>query len=234
MALRRAPVASPSASGTAAVGAVAAVGDLQGQRVLLVSEGDPAAVRGRMLDHVGDRLLDHPVRRQVQPGGKRRALASDVQVHPDAGLGGPGDQAAQVPQAGGGHQPGSPRAGRPSPVARRAGSCGGRIGPEHAEQRPHLAQRAAADLLDRRQRAGRLLGLRGDHIVGDTGLHRDQAHRVRHHVVQLASDLQPFLAAGAAGFGHLLVRPPFRLRLTAREVGTLLPHRVADHPRGGD
>ena len=114
---------------------LAAVGHLERQRVLLVGDGHPAAVRCRVLDHVGDRLLDHPVRGQVQPGGKPGPLAADVEVHPDAGLGGPLDQAVQVRQPGAGTsagpapparrcpRPGAPRAAPASRAARRGWSA---------------------------------------------------------------------------------------------------------------
>ena len=64
---------------------------------------------------------------------------------------------------------------------------------EHAEQPPHLDQGLAAGRLDRDHGLAGLLGLAVEHVGADPRLHRDDAHAVRHHVVQLAGDPQPLL-----------------------------------------
>ena len=188
----------------------AVVGDLQRQRVRPVGDRHPAAVGRRMLDHVGDRLLDHPVGGQVEPGGQRgrsprtsrstRTPASAVRSTSCPG-----------PPARRGPGPASPA--QPSVLSRDAGS-----GCRRAARRAAPASRAA-----RRGWSPRSTTARGplppgvvDHVVGDPGLHRDQAHRVRDHVVQLAGDLQSFLADGPAGLGQLLAGPLLRLLAAGR------------------
>ena len=108
------------------------------------------------------------------------------------------------------------------------------LGPEEVQQRPHLAQRTTAGLLDGRQRADRLAGLGRPHVAGHPRLHGDHAHRVRHHVVHLAGDLQPLLGADAAGLGQPLTGPLLGLLLPPGQVRALLAHRITDHPRDHD
>jgi hypothetical protein len=58
-------------------------------------------------------------------------------------------------------------------------------------------------------------------MVGDARLDGDQAHRMGHHVVQLAGDTQALFAHGPLGQA-LGLRP---------QVGTSIPHRLPDGPR---
>jgi hypothetical protein len=125
------------------------------------------------------------------------------------------------------------RCGEQAGIIRRW-DCSLPCSPEHFEQRTHLVERAAARLLDRRERSGCLLGVLVDHVVRHSCLDRDQAHRVRHHVMELARDLQPFLAARAALLGDLRLCPAFCVLLETARVCVLTTHRIADHPCGGD
>ena len=96
-----------------------------------------------MLDHIGERLLGHPVRRQVEPGEQVARLAAHVQRHLDPGRGNRFGQRGQIGERVGGFE------------------VGGHVvlHPQHAEQGAHLSERAPADLLDRGERPGGLGGL---------------------------------------------------------------------------
>ena len=57
---------------------------------------------------------------------------------------------------------------------------------------------------------------------------------MRHHVAQLARDLQPFLADLAAHLGQLLTCTLLSLLAQAGRTRVLLPHPVPGHPRHDD
>ena len=109
-----------------------------------------------------------------------------------------------------------------------------RIIAQDAEEPAHLAQRVAAGALDRGQGPGRLLRAGVGHVVAHPGLDGDQAQAVRHHVMELAGDPQPFLGGRAAPFGQLGLDPPFGLLTQADGVSALLAHRDPGHPGRGE
>src|SRR6266566_4478575 len=80
-------------------GTVAVVGDLQAYRVVGVPHQDTARGGLSVLDHVGQRLLDDPVGGQVDAGRHRALGAADLQLNPDPGVRGAGDELAHVGQA---------------------------------------------------------------------------------------------------------------------------------------
>jgi hypothetical protein len=57
---------------------------------------------------------------------------------------------------------------------------------------------------------------------------------VRHHVVHLPGDPQPFLGDRAARLGQLGLDPAFGLFTHSGSVGALLAHRDPDRPARGE
>jgi hypothetical protein len=170
-----------------------------------------------VLDGVGERLLDDPVGRQVDPGRQRLLGALDHQLDPEPGPPDLLDQRRHLGQAGLG------------------GEAGGlvAVAPQHPEQPAHLDQGLAPGGRDRLEGAGRpgRFG-RHRHRAG-LGLHHHHADVVGDHVVQLAGD------PGALG-GHrpagVLGPVPFQPRGPLLELGgqrPLHPGPVAQHPRAG-
>jgi hypothetical protein len=105
------PVPAPAGRGATPGRTWTVVGDLQRQHAGLIVDQHPAPVGGRVLDDVGDRLLDDPEGGQVQARCQRGPLAAHIQVHLDPGLRGPADQFPQAGQARRGeHGPTAPRA----------------------------------------------------------------------------------------------------------------------------
>ena len=101
---------------------------------------------------------------------------------------------------------------------------------QHPQHPAHLLERVPAGGLDRAEGVARVGGAAVDDVLPVAGLHGDDAHAVRHDVVQFPGDPQPLFGHGAARrlfLQHLGVQPP-------------LPHRVAGYPaddqgeRGGD
>ena len=118
------------------------------------------------------RLLQHPVRRQVHAGGQRGRLAVHLQVHRQPVGAGALDQRLRLLQ-------------RRLRGQRRPGV----VASQHAQQPPHLHQRVAAGLLDRGQRrvggGGGGDGQRGAHRAG---LDHHRADVVGHQGLQLLGD----------------------------------------------
>ena len=98
------------------------VGDLHRDLPVAIADRDLGACRASVLDHVGQRLLDDPVGRQVHPGGQRRRRPLHPQPHRQPGLGHLGQQAVQIRQAGHRRQgrPGTRRPGAAPPAAAAA------------------------------------------------------------------------------------------------------------------
>ena len=140
-----------------------------------------------MLDDVGERLLDDAVGGLADAARYRLPGAAGFQPDLDSGVCGAGDELAKVGQ--------SVRRGELRSALRVT---------QDAEQPAHLAQRAAAGGLDGGQSCGRLSRTGVRNVVAHTGLDGDQAQAVRHHVVELAGDPQPFLGDRAAPLGELL------------------------------
>ena len=218
----------------------AVVGDLDGQLVVPVAEQDPARAGAGVLDHVGQRLLDDPVGRQVDARGQVARLAVARHVDPHARARGPGDQPVQVGQPGRGVQrrsrpAGGRRRARLGPgtgagagtqhrADRRSGTARSRVGvvglPQRAQHPAHLVQRLAAGGLDGAERVPGVTRLGVDHVLAVARLDRDHAHAVRDHVVQFPGDAQSLLGDGLAG----------RLVLQPDRVPAALAHVVADDP----
>ena len=128
-----------------------------------------------MLERVRQRLLDDPVRRQLDPDRQLAPLALDAELDRKAGLAHLRDERRQVVE----------------PRLRRERV--GRVAAQHPDQAAHLGQRAAADLLDRLEHLARRPPLAVEHAP--LGARLDDHHRdvVRDHVVQLARDPRPLL-----------------------------------------
>ena len=110
-----------------------------------------------MLDHVGECLLRHPERGQVQAGRQRPRAALDVKLNRQPRGGRPVDQRAHAGQAGLRLQAaGHPRLGRgrdvPAASARRAAAPGSVTRAEQPEQVAQFGQRRTAAGLHREQR----------------------------------------------------------------------------------
>ena len=128
----------------------------------------------RMLERIGQRLLDDAEGGQVKRRrqGPRRAL--DPQRDRQPRLPDPADQLLQVGQA-------------------RLRLEGGRavVGPEHTEQRAHLIDRLPAGGGDHLQRIPHVRLLPVQDPCCAPGLDHHHRYVVRHHVVQLARDPAP-------------------------------------------
>ena len=105
---------------------------------------------------------------------------------------------------------------------------------QHAEHPSHLLQRLAARRLDRGERLARFVRVRVDHVRADSGLHCDDAHRVRDDVVQLLRDAPPLVDDRLV---RLALTIDFEQRGTLLEAREVLPasrHALAEHPRRGE
>ena len=157
------------------------VGDLELERVGPVAHADRGVRAPRVLERVGQGFLHDPVRGKLDADGQLTALAVDLELHRQAGLADLRHEGGQVGQGG----------------LRREPVRG--IGPQHADQAPHLGQRAAPDLLDGLQHlAGRAVTLTEDAPFG-AGLDDDHRDAVRHRVVQFPCDPGALLHDRLAG-----------------------------------
>src|SRR6478735_12554624 len=124
----------------------------------------------RVLAHVGERLLDDPVRREGHPLAERRRWTLDPELDADAGCGGRPDELGDVSDA----------------RLRGTGRCGA-VDAKDAEQPAQLGQRGSAVLLDVGQGLGCLAVVRLVTTLG-RGLHDDGGDVVGDDVVQLSRD----------------------------------------------
>jgi len=176
----------------------------------VVADGDHDGRRLGVPDHVRERLLQDPERRQVGAGGQRARLA--VGAHRDIQTGRPSarDEPVEVGHA-------RRRRGR-DPLTGLA---------QRAQHRLYLHERILAGLLDRRQRRARLLGTFVHQFEGDAGLDVDHRDAVGQDVVQLSGDVQALLARsparglelGAPGLGGLASSHPTQLAAVADQLG---------------
>jgi len=128
-----------------------------------------------VLERVRQRLLDDPVRGQLDPDRELPTLALDAELDGKARL-------AELPDEGG--YVVEPRLGRQRLV---------HVTAEHAEQAAHLCERAASALLDRLQHLARR-GVRvAEHAPLGASLQDDHRDVVGDHVVQLTRDARSFL-----------------------------------------
>ena len=174
----------------------AVVFDCQGQHAGRYVSRTDARCPGRVLGGVGQRLLDQPVRGEVDRLGQRPGLADDLAGHLQAGGGEGADQLLQ---------PGEPGAAR----ARWATlSPGWRSSPTVSLQ---LLKRGLAGPLDVPERLARLcqvgagqagavrvsvvrvsvVPVGAEQVARHAGLHADERDLVAHRVVQLPGDPQP-------------------------------------------
>ena len=108
------------------------VGYLHHQIPSAVVEPDAGARRPRVLDHIGQCLLDDAERRQVQAGRQARRHVAHVQFNGQPGCGHPVDERLELRQAGLRRSPGRLACRPRGPAASllmspRAGSPGGRL-----------------------------------------------------------------------------------------------------------
>ncbi len=178
--------------------------DVHGERAVGHRDPDPGARAGRVPDHVGQRLLDDPVRGQADRLRHRAEIpdgGGDVEFGPHPGLRDGGEQARQVVQA------------------RLRGLVGLAVGgPQHPEQAAHLGERSARGGGDLPELGDGGLGQALDPVRGAVGLDGDHRHVVGDHVVQLPGDPGAFLQQGAPGplgLGDLLLGGEQPLRLAA-------------------
>ena len=165
----------------------------------------PTAWRpGRVLDGVGQRLLDHPVGGQLDPG--RAPAAGAPAMASSTGSPAP--------------RPGRPA--RPAGPGPAAGPARGAAGPAGASgvSRPITCRSSAIAARPPASTASSacsgLLRLGGHHLPGRAGLDHHHADVVGHHVVQLAGDPGPLV----------LGRPAQRLDLLVLQRGDPLPALV--------
>ena len=124
--------------------AVAVVADLDLQLVGAVADRHVGLAGVRVLERVGQALLDDPVGGQVDRARERVRLAVDVQAHRQAGAADLVHQRVEVAE---------PRLGRELDLLALA--------PHRAEQPAHLGERRAAGLLDAFERLPVLASARG-------------------------------------------------------------------------
>ena len=156
-----------------------------------------------VLDHVGQRLLEDPERRQVDALGERPRVALDGELDAKAGRARALQEVAEVGQ----------------PRLRRALGRLVLAGSQQLERAVHLRHRLAAELRDVRG-GGR------DALLGDGGGERlgpddDHAHVVRDDVVQLLGDPHALLRDRALGQ---------QLALALEPLGALAKHLDAFAP----
>jgi hypothetical protein len=133
-----------------------------------------------VLERVGQGLLHDPVSGKLDADGQLAALAVDAELHRQPGLADLRHERRQVGQR-----------------RLRRERSGRRVGPQHADQPPHLGQRAAADLLNGLQHlAGRALPDDAPLGAGLDDHHRDA---VRDRVVQFPRDPGALLDDRLAG-----------------------------------
>ena len=179
---------------------------------------DVGAAGARVLERVGQPLLDDPVRGEVD----RAPAARPARRRPAAATGSPARRTCSS----------SGRA-RPARAAARASAVV--LAPQRAEQQPHLAERGAAGLLDAAQRLA-VLGDVGQPVADRADLQHHDADRVGDDVVQLARDPRALL-----GDRDARRRLALALRLAARSsaasacVGALAqrePGEPGEHEHG--
>ncbi len=163
----------PAGSRCVRVLAGAVVEDLDLEPVRAVGDAHGRRPGPGVLHHVGERLLDDPVRRDVDRGRQRHRLAGDRGRHLEPGGTDRGDELLEPVQA---------RLRGESLVVRRV-----RV-PEQPQHPAHLLEPPARGLLDRGQAVPGALGVAVEHVAGAARLHHDGRQAVRHDVVQLAGD----------------------------------------------
>ena len=125
----------------------------------------------RVLERVGQALLDDPVRGEVDPARERERLAVDVQLDGQPGAADLVQQRVEAVEPGLRHELGL------VPVAAHRG-----------QQAAHLGERGAAGLLDALSASRSSPSAVGQLVPDRADLEHHHAHRVGDDVVQLARD----------------------------------------------
>jgi hypothetical protein len=149
-------------------------------------------------DHVGQRLLNDPVR--GQRGGRRHRghVPGQVHVHRYPRRADHRRETVQVAET----RRGSERGNQGGGCAR--GGCGHArrgwarvvgfvVAAQQAQQAPQFVERATAGLLDRTQRPECLVGTGRSNPAADARLNGNDAQAVGEHVMQFPGDPQPLL-----------------------------------------
>ena len=175
-----------------------------------------------VLEHIGERLLNHPVGGQVRAGRQAPWRAKDAQLNIEPGGRHPVGQRRELAK---------PRQ-RPQPPAGLAVSQGaGLLLARHGKQAQHVLQfghgRPAARLDGEQGRPGLVL-FGAEHLPGGAGLHDHHADVVGHHIVQLAGDPRPLQLQRTPGRGLMLGLCPQQPRAGVPGPGTPDPDRVAE------
>jgi hypothetical protein len=194
-------------AGRTARGAVIGDGEPNGAVVIPDVHHD---VRGRgVFQHVRQRLLHDPVRRQIHARGQRSRLALDMQLGGQAGRARRPQKVVDV---------GQPRPGIERPVGRSA---------QHTEDPLQLGQRLPAGLLHNIERVPFLVLIRSQQPAHSAGVQGHDADAVRDDVVQLPGDFEPLLR-------HRRVRPllrDLRAEIAHRERAADRPGQQDQHRR---
>jgi hypothetical protein len=181
----REPVASAAVAGLRA----AVVRDLELERVLLPPDGDPGASRACVAERVRQRLLDDPIRGEVDARRQLPRLAFDLELHRKASLANGPDE----------HVDGAHR-GLRRELGHRA------LLAEQADEPAHLGERLAPRRLDHLERLPFSLLIGTQEAAHRTRLNGHDGDGVRHDVVQLARDPAALLGDRAVGGRDRILR----------------------------
>ena len=167
-----------------------------------------------MLERVGQRLLHDPVDAKTHGSGQAGELAAQVQAHRHADHAHLLDQLRQCGHVG----------------LRRAGVTFIGVAAQHVQQRAQFDQGFAAGGGDGAHRGLGQVRVGADGVARAVGLHHDDTHRVRDHVVQLPGD--PGALGGhrdgglLVAFGLQQAKPALHLVV----VGAAGADELAEHP----
>jgi hypothetical protein len=182
----------------AAAGHRPRIRDLDLEAAVIEADGHAGACMACVSKRVHQRLLDDPVRGQVDPGRELDRLPFGHQLDWQTGITNLPDEAIEVAQA---------------RLRREHGGLVRRS--EDIHQAAHLVERLAAGRLDGNESLDRLVGIRRQRPPPATRLEDDHADRVGNDVVQLASDPSPLVGHRPPGF---LVPPPFEVDRASLEL----------------
>ena len=176
------PRPAPSGSATPLGPVPPHIDDAHRQRVAVVADVDRRARAVRMLQRVRERLLDDPVRRELDTGIEPPRLPLDRELHGQPRRSHGLDQGTQLVEPRHRRQCGGlgvalVRAGR-----------GGRAAAEDTEHSPHVAQGQSTRRVDRIDRLACVRRSKLERPTRGTGLDDDDAHVMGHDVMELAGD----------------------------------------------
>ncbi len=184
----------------------AVVANLQLKRVRRERNGHRRARRPSVLDRVGQRLLHHPEREQLDRRRQPTLLPHDLQLDGKSGRLRPLGQAPELIEA------------------RCPGSDQIRVtAPKHTNHPSQLLEGVPPRRLYRSQRSGRSSGITTGDLAGRHGLDHHHAEAVRQHIVDLPRDSGPLLSGGHPS-PHLLLTTSV-LDVGLKIAGLLSSHR---------